>query len=108
MKEKLLMSLCNTLKGYLNEGNATRIIQRVLRAMKQMLHADYSVLVLQNPKTANLDIVHSYEVPRSALQKFHRRVGTNTIARIFFKEPLLIVTPEDSREDYEELKIDED
>lgn len=108
MTEKLIIALCHTLKGYLTEPNATRLIQKTFRTLESQLHASYSFIALQNKKTSYLDIAHSHEIPRNALQAFHKRVGSNTIGRIFFKDSFNIVQKSDSNDDYEELKIDKD
>lgn len=108
MTEKLIIALCHTLKGYLTEPNATRLIQKTFRTLETQLHASYSFIALQNKKTSYLDITHSYGIPREALQNFHKRVGSNTIGRIFFKDSFTIVQKSDSAEDYAELKIEND
>lgn len=108
MKERLIIALCHTLKGYLTEPNATRLIQKTFRTFESQLHASYSFIALQNKKTSYLDIAHAYGVPRNALQSFHKRIGSNTIGRIFFKDSFNIVQKGENNDDYDELKIEND
>ncbi len=108
MKEKMLIALSHTLKGYLTEPNATRLIQKAFRTIEHQLHADYIYLALQNSKTSILDIPHSHGIPRQALQKFHIKIGSNTIGRLFFKESFNVITRENNPDDYQEMKLDKD
>lgn len=108
MKEKMLISLCHTLKGYLTEPNATRLIQKTFRTLEQQLHATCSYIALQNNRTSYLDIPHSHMVSRQALQKFHRKIGSNTIGRVFFKDNFTVIKPNEDQDDYLEMKIDKD
>lgn len=108
MKEKMLIALSHTLKGYLTEPNATRLIQKAFRTIEQQLHATCSYIALQNNLTSYLDIPHSHMVPRQALQQFHRKIGSNTIGRVFFKENFTVIKPGDDTDDYLEMKIDKD
>lgn len=108
MKEKLLIALSHTVKGYLTEPNATRLIQKTLRTLEHYLHCGYSYIAMQNKKTSYLDIAHSHGVSRTALQSFHKKIGSNTIGRIFFKENFTIVKASENIDDYEELKIEND
>lgn len=108
MQEKLLIALCHTFKGYLTEPNATRLIQQAFRTLESQLHASYAFIALQDRKTAYLDIKHSFGINRTALQSFHKRIGSNTIGRIFFKDNFFIVQKSDKNDDYEELKIEKD
>jgi diguanylate cyclase (GGDEF)-like protein len=108
MKEKLLIALTQSLKGYLTEPNATRIIQKTLRTLEQQLHANYLYIALQNKKTSYLDIVHSHRVSRNALQEFHKKIGSNTIGRIFFKDSFTVISKESSLDDYEEMRLEND
>lgn len=105
MKEKLLIALSHTVKGYLTEPNATRLIQKTLKTLEHYLHCTCSYVALQNKKTSYLDIAHSHGVSRTALNNFHKRIGSNTIGRIFFKDTFTVVKPSDI-DDYEELKIE--
>lgn len=106
MKEKMLIALSHTLKGYLTEPNATRLIQKAFRTIEQHLHATSVYIALQNKQTSYLDIPHSHGIPRSALNKFHRKIGSNTIGRLFFKDSFTVIKPGDPHDDYEEMKID--
>ncbi len=108
MKEKLLIALSHTLKGYLTEPNATRLIQKVFRNIEHHLHASYSYIALQNKNTSYIDIVHAHGVSRNALQHFHKKIGSNTIGRVFFKDHFNIVKQELDKDDYEEMKIEDD
>ena len=108
MKEKFIIALSHTLKGYLTEPNATRLIQKTFRAFESQLHASYSFIALQNKKTSYLDIVHSYGVARDALQKFNRHIGSNAIGRIFFKDSFTMIDRATMPDDYEEMKIEND
>lgn len=108
MKEKLLIALSQALKGYLTEPNATRLIQKTLRTLEQQLHARYLYIALQNSKTSYLDITHAHGVSRTALNDFHKKIGSNTIGRIFFKDSFNIITKNSSPDDYEEMKIEND
>lgn len=108
MKDKLLIALSHTVKGYLSEPNATRLIQKTLRTLEHYLHCNYSYIALQNKKTSDLDIAHSHGVSRMALQAFHKKIGSNTIGRIFFKDNFTIIKPTINMDDYEELKVDDD
>ncbi len=108
MKEKLLLALSHTLKGYLTEPNATRLIQKTLRMIEHQLHCSYSYIALQNRKTSYLDITHSHGLSRTALHAFHKKIGSNTIGRIFFKENFTVVRHVENPDDYEELKVDAD
>jgi len=108
MKEKLLIALTQSLKGYLTESNATRLIQKTLRTLEQQLHASYLYIALQNKKTSYLDITNAHGVSRSALQDFHKRIGSNTIGRIFFKDSFNIITRSNNSDDYEEMRIEKD
>ncbi len=108
MQDKLLITLCHTLRGYLTEPNATRVIQNVFKTLESQMHASYAFIALQNKKTSYLDIAHSFGVTRLALQSFHKRIGSNTIGRIFFKENFNIIRKSENSDDYEELKIEND
>ncbi|PKL43557.1 MAG: hypothetical protein CVV42_20040 [Candidatus Riflebacteria bacterium HGW-Riflebacteria-2] len=108
MKEKLLIALTQSLKGYLTESNATRLVQKILRTLEQQLHANYLYIAQQNKKTSYLDITHAQGVSRNALQDFHKRIGSNTIGRIFFKDSFNIITKASNLDDYEEMRIDKD
>ena len=108
MKEEMLITLSHTLKGYLTEPNATRVIQKTLRALEQQLHANYSYIALQNKNTSYLDIAFSQGVSRTSLQNFHKKIGSNTIGRVFFKDHFTVVTPHENEDDYNELKIEND
>ncbi len=108
MQEKLLIALCHTFKGYLTEPNATRLIQQAFRTLENQLHASYAFIALQNRKTSYIDITHSFGVQRNTLATFHRRIGSNTIGRIFFKDNLNIIQKTEEHGDYEELKIESD
>lgn len=108
MKEKLLIALIHSMKGYLTETNAAPTIQRVLRRLSEHFKADYSLVALQNEHTAYLDMAYSNEVSRAAMEAFHRKIGVNAIGRIFFTEPLLVVTKSSDREDYQEFRLDRD
>ena len=108
MHDKLLINLCHTLRGFLTEPNATRVIQNVFKTLETQMHASYAFIALQNKKTSYLDISHSFGVSRVALQSFHKRIGSNTIGRIFFKESYNQIQKSDNSDDYEELKIEND
>lgn len=108
MKEKLLIALTQSLKGYLTESNATRLIQKTLRTLEQQLRASYLYIALQNKKTSYLDITHAHGVSRNALHDFHKRIGSNTIGRIFFKDSFNIITRSSNLDDYEEMRIEQD
>ncbi|MBU1107195.1 MAG: GGDEF domain-containing protein [Candidatus Riflebacteria bacterium] len=108
MKEKLLIALSHTLKGYLTEPNATRLIQKTMSTLEQQLHARYIYIALQNKKTSYLDITHSHGVSRSALNEFHKKIGSNSIGRIFFKDSFSVIKKSDNLDDYEEMRIDDD
>lgn len=108
MKEKLLIALSHTLKGYLTEPNATKLIQKAFRSFESQLHASYSFIALQHPKTSYLDIAHSYGIPRNALTNFNKKIGSNTVGRIFFKDVFTIIEKTDMPDDYEEMKIEND
>ncbi|MEW6713198.1 MAG: hypothetical protein AB1403_25480, partial [Candidatus Riflebacteria bacterium] len=108
MKEKLLIALTHTLKGYLTEPNATRLIQKAFKTIEQQLQATRGFIALQNKQTSYLDISHSFGVSRSAMNSFHRKIGSNTIGRLFFKESFNIIKPGDPHDDYLEMKIDND
>ncbi|MFZ5949574.1 MAG: sensor domain-containing diguanylate cyclase [Candidatus Rifleibacteriota bacterium] len=108
MKEKLLIALTHTLKGYLTEPNATRLIQKAFKTIEQQLQATRGFIALQNKQTSYLDISHSFGVSRSAMNNFHRKIGSNTIGRLFFKESFNIIKPGDPHDDYLEMKIDND
>jgi diguanylate cyclase (GGDEF)-like protein len=108
MKEKMLIALSHTLKGYLTEPNATRLIQKAFRTIEQQLHATCSYIALQNSQTSYLDIPHSHNIPRQALANFHKKIGSNTIGRVFFKDSFTVITPQKNPDDYKEMKIDQD
>ncbi|MDD3147783.1 MAG: GGDEF domain-containing protein [Candidatus Riflebacteria bacterium] len=108
MQEKLLIALCHTFKGYLTEPNATRLIQQAFRTLETHLHASYAFIALQDRKTSYLHIKHSFGIGRQALQSFHKRIGSNTIGRIFFKDSFFLVQKSDQSDDYAELKIEKD
>jgi diguanylate cyclase (GGDEF)-like protein len=108
MKEKMLIALTHTLKGYLTEPNATRLIQKAFRTIEQQLHAKCSFIALLNSATSYLDIPHSHNIPRQALNGFHRKIGSNTIGRVFFKDSLTVIRPGENQEDYLAMKIDQD
>jgi diguanylate cyclase (GGDEF)-like protein len=108
MKEKMLIALSHTLKGYLTEPNATRLIQKAFRTIEQHLHANYLYIALQNNKTSCLDIPHYHKIPRQAVQNFHKKIGSNTIGRVFFKNSLNLISKEINPDDYYEMKIDSD
>lgn len=108
MKEKLLISLTQSLKGYLTEPNATRLIQKTLRTLCQQLHANYLYIALQNKKTSYLDITHYHGISRNALSEFHKRIGSNTIGRIFFKDSFNIITRDSDEDDYAEMRVEKD
>lgn len=108
MQEKLLIALCHTLRGYLTEPNATRLIQQTFRTLENQLHATYAFIALQNRKTSYLDIPHSFGVQRSNLQAFHKRIGSNTIGRIFFKDAFNVIQKSDESDDYIDMRIDKD
>lgn len=108
MQEKLLIALCHTFKGYLTEPNATRLIQQAFRTLENQLHASYAFIALQNQKTSYLDITHSFGIQRNALAAFHKRIGSNTIGRIFFKDNFNLIQKSDENDDYIELKVESD
>ena len=108
MKEKLLIALCHTLKGYLTEPNATRLIQKTLSTLEQQLHASYVYVALQNKKTSYLDITHNQGVSRTALHEFHKKIGSNTIGRIFFKDSFTVIKKSENLDDYLEMRIEND
>jgi diguanylate cyclase (GGDEF)-like protein len=108
MKEKLLIALSQSLKGYLTESNATRLIQKILRTLEQQLRASCLYIAQQNKKTSYLDITHSHNISRNTLNDFHKRIGSNTIGRIFFKDSFYIITKAGNADDYEEMRIDRD
>lgn len=108
MKEKMLIALSHTLKGYLTEPNATRLIQKAFRTIEQQLHATHIYIALQNKQTSHLDIPHSHGISRTALNSFHRKIGSNTIGRLFFKDSFTLIRPGDPHDDYIEMKIDKD
>lgn len=105
----MLIALSHTLKGFLIETSATKIIQKALTALDCHFHADYSYLALQDKDTAYIDIKYSHGLSRTTLQKFHKRVGSNTIGRLFFKDTFTVIkSSEHNLDDYNELKIDDD
>ncbi|EKD82623.1 MAG: response regulator [uncultured bacterium] len=108
MQEKLMIALSQALKGYLTEPNATRLIQKTLRTLEQQFHASYLYIAQQNKKTSYLDITHAHKVSRTSLNDFHKKIGSNTIGRIFFKDSFNVITRNSSPDDYEEMKIDSD
>lgn len=108
MKEKMLIALSHTLKGYLTEPNATRLIQKAFRTIEQQLHATSIYIALQNRQTSYLDIPHFHGIPRAAMNKFHKKIGSNTIGRLFFRDSFTVIKPGDPHDDYQEMKIDSD
>ncbi|GAB4276402.1 MAG: hypothetical protein Kow0029_18330 [Candidatus Rifleibacteriota bacterium] len=108
MNNKMLIALSHTLKGYLTDPNATRLIQKAFRTLEQQLHASYSYIALLNARTSFLDIPHSHGISRQSLNKFRKKIGSNTIGRVFFKDSFTVIKPKEHPDDYLEMKIEED
>jgi diguanylate cyclase (GGDEF)-like protein len=108
MKDKMMVVLSHTLRGYLTESNAAPTVQRVFRSLQTSLGARCSFLALQNPSTAYLEIAHSYEVTRSAIQGFRRKIGQHAIGRIFFTDHLLVLTKDSAPEEYAEFLLEQE
>ncbi|HOY66956.1 MAG TPA: GGDEF domain-containing protein [Candidatus Ozemobacteraceae bacterium] len=108
MKEHLLPSLCQTLAGLPSDRRACRTIQRIMRCMEASLGASAAALVCKNKRTDDLEVSACHNIFREAARQYVRQVGTGAIGRLFYSEPLLILTRESPKEDYEELKIETD
>lgn len=108
MKEKMLITLSHTLKGFLTESSATKVIQKALVTLDSYFHASYSYLALQDKETSYIDIKYSHGVSQNSLKNFHKKVGSKTIGRIFFKDAFTVVKRAENLGDYNELKIEDD
>ncbi|RCK80429.1 MAG: diguanylate cyclase/phosphodiesterase (GGDEF & EAL domains) with PAS/PAC sensor(s) [Candidatus Ozemobacter sibiricus] len=108
MKDRLLTALCHALQGITTETSATRILQKIFDCLKVHLHAEQSIIALKNPKTDYIEAVHCKDVFRSASCEFRRCVGNNLIGRLFYAEPLVVVTKDSPQEDYRELFLEKD
>ena len=106
MDKLLCCDICEVLQGFSQNETPSRLIQKLFRGMHSHCACHSAALILKNPKTDYLEIKHSFNIYKDAVQSFRRPVGTGIIAKLFFTEPLVCVTPK-AKSDYEELKIQE-
>ncbi|MBF0545861.1 MAG: GGDEF domain-containing protein [Candidatus Riflebacteria bacterium] len=106
MSENILSSICNTISEFSAKGTSTPTIQYVLRCLKNHLNFSYAGVFLKNPKSDMIEILHHQGIFKNAVKDFKRNIGNKLIGRIFFTEPILIVSKEEEIEGYEELIVD--
>lgn len=108
MKERLLTALCHALGGITTEPSATRIIQKIFACLNVHLHARQSMIALKNPATDYLEAVHCKDVFRQSSCEFRRSVGNNLIGRLFYADPLVVVSKDSPPDEYRELFLEQD
>ena len=106
MENDLWMMLCKALESFSGHDTTPRLIQKCFRLMSNHCACHSAAIVVKNPKNDYLEIGHSHNIYRDAVQRFKRQIGTHLIARLFFTEPFVVVTPAQP-EEYQELLIDE-
>ncbi|KJU85553.1 diguanylate cyclase [Candidatus Magnetobacterium bavaricum] len=73
--------------------------------MKDSIGINHGVLVLKNPEDDYLTIVNRYNI--SAHFKYHRGIGTDVVGRVFYKDPVVVVTSDSAAEDYKDMFMED-
>ncbi|KJU86640.1 response regulator, partial [Candidatus Magnetobacterium bavaricum] len=104
--EMLFTEVCKSI-GVLNkQESTTHAIHEILFAMKDSIGISRGVLLLKNHQDDYLAIANRYNI--SAHFKYHRGIGNSVVGRLFYKDPVVVVTSDSAAEDYKDLFMEDD
>ncbi|MBF0538731.1 MAG: diguanylate cyclase [Nitrospirae bacterium] len=108
MTEVFFKDICKAVDVLSKQESATHTIHEILFAMKDSIGINHGALVLKNPENDYLEIINRYNISAHFTASYRRGIGTGVVGRLFYKEPVVVVTSQSATEDYKELLMEDD
>ncbi|MBF0336403.1 MAG: GGDEF domain-containing protein [Nitrospirae bacterium] len=108
MTEVLFKDVCKAIDLLSKQESATHTIHEILFAMKDSIGISHGVLVLKNVEDDYLRIANRYNISAHFSTLYRRGIGDGAVERVFYKEPVVVVTGQSDTEDYHDLWVEKD
>ncbi|MBF0317000.1 MAG: GGDEF domain-containing protein [Nitrospirae bacterium] len=108
MTEVLFKDVCKAIDVLSKQESATHTIHEILFAMKDSIGINYGALVLKNQENDYLEIINRYNISAHFSTSYRRGIGTGVVGRVFYKEPVVVVTSDSDTDAYNDLLMEED
>jgi diguanylate cyclase (GGDEF)-like protein len=95
-------------RDLISQRYSNHTVHELLYGLKDAIGAGSAVLLRQDPVTEYLRVCSHFHVSSHAVRAFERGLGRGVFARVFLKDPLVVVSPESDAAAHAELLLDDE
>jgi diguanylate cyclase (GGDEF)-like protein len=95
-------------RNLIGQRYSNHTVHEMLYGLREAIGAKAAVILRQDPVTEYLRICSHFHVSSHAVRVFERGLGRGIFARVFLKDPLVVIAPESDADAHAELLLDDE